>query len=275
MPPDGAGRDIEHVAFAPMTSGELKPLAAALVLPPALPLLGILAGLALLRSTRWRRTGTAAAIGGTAALWLLSCHGFALLLADALLAIPPAVQPGQLARVQAVVVLGGGIRARAPEFGSAQPSAATLGRLRYGAWLSRQSGKPLAFAGGVGWMVGGDTPPESQAASTVLAEWGVPLRWSDARSRDTAENAREMKRLLAADGIARIALVSDAWHLPRAVLQFERAGLDVLPAPTGLPAPVYRPALEWLPSAEGLALSRTVLREALALLVARLTAHAG
>jgi uncharacterized SAM-binding protein YcdF (DUF218 family) len=254
-----------------MSPGALKPILTAFALPPAAPLLLVLLGLLVLAATKRRRTGIALALAGTASLWLLSCHAFALLLTHALLPAMPAVQPAQVAQVQAIVVLGGGVRTWSPEFGVAQPSPPTLGRLRYGAWLAQKTGKPLAFSGGIGWAARDGAPPEAQAAAAALADWGVPLRWNDARSRDTAENARETKRLLGKDGISRIALVTDAWHLPRSVLEFERAGFQVLPAPTGLPAPSAGPLLEWLPSAEGLSLSRAVLREALGLVVARAT----
>ena len=40
------------------------------------------------------------------------------------------------------------------------------------------------------------------------------------------------------------------------------------PAPTGFPVAQTRPLIEWLPSAEGLSLSRRVLREAIALRLA-------
>jgi len=43
-----------------------------------------------------------------------------------------------------------------------------------------------------------------------------------------------------------------------------------VPAPTGFAVPKNRPLIEWLPSGEGLGLSRQVLREALALGIARI-----
>ena len=252
-----------------MLPGELKPVLTALVLPPAGPLLLALLGL-LLAARRRLRAGLALATLAVIGLWFLSCHAVTLWLAHALLPQVEPVRPEQLARAQAIVVLGGGVQAQAPEYGVAQPSPSTLGRLRYGATLARRSGKPLAFGGGVGWSSSGTgIPPEAQAAERTLQEFGVRLRWSDPRSRDTAESARELRKLLAADGVSRIALVTDAWHMPRSVLEFGRAGFEVVPAPTGFPAPQNRALVEWLPSAAGLSLSRQVLREALGLWIAR------
>jgi uncharacterized SAM-binding protein YcdF (DUF218 family) len=253
-----------------MSFGELRPLLTALALPPVLPLLVVMLGLVLVMLRR-RGAGVALAFLGAAGLWLLSCQGFAMLLASSVLPYVPAAQPAQLARVQAIVVLGGGVLPEAPEYGAAQPSSSTLRRLRYGAWLARRTGKPLAFAGGVGWSAAGTSfAPEADVADRTLGEdFGVAPRWLDGRSRDTGENAREMHRVLAADQVTRIALVTDAWHMPRSVLEFQRAGFDVVPAPTGFPSALTRPLLAWLPSPEGLWLSRQVLRELLGLMVAR------
>ncbi len=96
----------------------------------------------------------------------------------------------------------------------------------------------------------------------------MALRWSEGASRDTRENAINLRPLLQQGGISRIALVTDAWHMPRAVMEFERAGFEVTPAPTGFIATRERPLLEWLPSAHGLSSSRQVLREWLAIRMA-------
>ena len=253
-----------------MLPGELKPILTALVMPPASPLLVALLGV-LLATRRRLRAGLAMAFIGIAALWLLSCHAVAAWLAQSMLPQVVAAQPAQVAqaRVQAIVVLGGGVLPQAPEYGTGQPGPPTLARLRYGAWLARLTGKPVAFAGGVGWAAGADFPSEAEVARRTLQEFGTGLRWADAQSRDTAQNAQRMRELLARDGITRIALVTDAWHMPRALLEFRRAGFTVLPAPTGFPVAPTRPLLAWLPSSEGLALTRQVLREALGLWVAR------
>ena len=86
--------------------------------------------------------------------------------------------------VQAVVVLGGGVLPEAPEYGSAQPSAPTAARLRYGVFLAKTANLPLAFAGGVGWAAAGtETPSEASTAAQMAKENGLTFRWLEADSR--------------------------------------------------------------------------------------------
>lgn len=248
-----------------MQAGDFKALLSTLLLPPAGPLLLALLGLWLARGGR--RFGLVLAGLSVLLLGLLSCHGVALQLGHWLVPSPPPVGLADLARarVQAVVVLGGGVQAPAPEYGEPQPSAATLGRLRYGARLARASGLPMAFTGGMGWS-GRGLASEAQAAEIAARQdFGITLRWVDDQARDTRENALRIAQLAQPAGVRRIALVTDAWHLPRATLEFRRAGFEVLPAPTGLPVPQERAALEWMPTAYGLSTSRQMLREWLAL----------
>jgi uncharacterized SAM-binding protein YcdF (DUF218 family) len=245
-----------------MSPGELKPLLTALALPPAGPLLLALLGL-LVMARRWL-AGAILSLLGIGALWFLSCNAVGVGLAHSLLpqVKPVNVRSAEMANVQAIVILGGGVLGQAPEYGLAQPSAPTLERVRYGAWLARQTKKPLAFAGGVGWAARPNTTPEADVARTALKDdYGLELRWSDSRSRDTAENATRMAQAMRGDKIQRIALVTHAWHMPRAVAAFQKAGFQVTPAPTGFAVPRERELLEWLPSVHGLELSRSVLRE--------------
>lgn len=255
-----------------MDAAFLKLIVSALVLPPAGPLLLAVLGLGLALRARRRALGLATAFTGLLALWLLSCNAVAIGLAQQLLPQPALIAPAQLQAVQAIVVLGGGVVPRADEYGSAQLSSATLARLRYGVHLARRSGKPLGFAGGVGWAAAGTAnPPEAQVAARVAQDdYGLKLRWLDAGSRDTAENARLAHAAMRADGITRIALVSDSWHLPRAQVEFERAGFQVTPAPTRYPVASESTLMEWMPSAHGLELSRLVIRERLGLLLQRI-----
>ena len=250
-----------------MELGALKPLLTGLLMPPAGPLLAGLLGVLL--AWRKRRGGLALTAASLALLWLLSCEGVAVWLArTALPQFAPASVAGiKAGGVQAIVVLGGGLLPDAPEYGQAQPGDRTASRLRYGIWLARQSGLPIAFSGGTGWAA--DSVPTASEASVAarmaLQDYGVKLRWTEGQSRDTASNARLLAPMLKGDGVQRIALVTDAWHLPRAVAAFERAGFTVSPAPTAFVLPRDRTVLRWLPSAYGLQTSYNVLRECLAL----------
>jgi uncharacterized SAM-binding protein YcdF (DUF218 family) len=214
---------------------------------------------------------------GLGLLWLLSCNAVAIWLAQTLLppVLPLPAGALQSQKIQAVVVLGGGALPEAPEYGEAQPAAPTLARLRYGLRLARESGLPVAFAGGVGWAAVGMPSAGQPATEGTVAQrvaqkdFGATLRWVDERSRDTAENAQRLAKLMHPDGALRIALVTDAVHVPRAAQACVAAGFEVTPAPTGFVLPRQRALLEWLPSAHGLRASREVLHEALGLIVAR------
>ncbi|MDP2452429.1 MAG: YdcF family protein [Polaromonas sp.] len=254
-----------------MSLGELKPILATLVLPPAAPLL--LALLGLLLAARKKAPGLLLAFAGLALLWFLSCHAVAVWLAQTILPqhAPLTAAALKSSGVQAIVVLGGGVQPVAPEYGQAQSSPAAAMRLRYGAWLARQTGLPVAFAGGMGWgAAGAQVLSEGEVARRMAEQdYGLKLRWIDDRSRDTAENANLLRPLLEKDGVRRIALVTHAWHMPRSVLAFERAGFTVTAAPMGFTLPSGNGVLEWLPSGNGLEDSRAILREWLALRVAR------
>jgi uncharacterized SAM-binding protein YcdF (DUF218 family) len=259
-----------------MSLGELKPILTTLLLPPAGPVLALALGAALIwsagSSALRRRLGACLAVVAALALWLLSCNAVAVWLARTALPQVPVLEPAQASAlraqgVQAVVVLGGGVLPEAPEYGQAQPCASTAARLRYGLKLARQAGLPLGFSGGVGWAAAGQGPwpSEAQAALAMARETGQEIRWLDGQSRDTFENAQAMRALLQPAGVYKIALVTQAWHMPRSVANFERAGFEVRPAPMGLVLPRSRPVLEWLPSPHGLQASTWVLREWLAL----------
>jgi len=251
-----------------MIPGELKPLLTALVLPPTGPLL--LALLGVLVAMRRRGPGLAIATLGLVLAFALGTNAVALLLAPHLMPGVRAAQPQDLQQVQAIVVLGGGVLPRAPEYGTAQPGPNTLQRLRYGVWLARRADKPLAFAGGVGWgAAASQAETEGSVARRVLREdYGLAFRWIDDRSRDTAENAARMAELLRPQQVRRIALVTDATHMPRAAAAFRAAGFEVVTAPTDFPVVHNGALLEWLPSMHGAATNRMLLREWLGRLVA-------
>jgi len=249
----------------------LKPLLTAIVLPPVPLLLLVLFGARLLLPRRgW---GWLVILTSTGLLWLTACGGTARLLSQFVLHPPTALSADRIkemkshARAQtAIVVLGGGMEPFAPEYGVSNLRHPSLERLRYGVWLSRQTGLPLAFSGGVGWGQP-DAMPEARVAAQIAAtEFGLPLKWVEDNSRDTRENAARTVAMLQPVGIKHIVLVTHGWHMPRAVRAFETAAGDSMQieaAPMGLAHDTELAALNWIPSPGGMTEVRQILREVL------------
>jgi uncharacterized SAM-binding protein YcdF (DUF218 family) len=235
----------------------LKKILAALILPPAGPILLALFGLWLLRakSRRWQHGGAALATLSLFGLLVLSLPVVGNALMAPLEPHPP-IAPEQLRRVQAIVILGGGSYFAAPEYGGDTVSHYTLERLRYGARLGRESSLPVLVTGGAPF--GGRAEAESMREA-LERDFGIKVRWVETASRDTAENARLSAPLLKAAGVTRIALVSHGWHLPRAIELFEKQGIEVTPAPTAFSTGSPSLLEDLLPG--GLVTSRLALRE--------------
>lgn len=242
----------------------MKALIAALILPPTVLLLTAVIGLLLCRQRpRLGRTTIAVSL---LTLLLLSTPWVANVLKRSLETYAP-IQPQTLRQAQAIVVLGAGTYYTAPEFGGLDAiSRNGLARVRYAAYLHRQSGLPILVAGGA--PHGGRT--ESEAMREVLErEFHVAVRWQDALSHSTAENAQYSREILAKSAVSSVILVTDAIHMPRAKLVFEKVGMTVLPAPTGFATDSPGFVLN-LPSASALDSSAYAIREWIALSVVRL-----
>jgi uncharacterized SAM-binding protein YcdF (DUF218 family) len=205
--------------------------------------------------------------GAVCALALLALVALSTPLAGLALAAelePEPLRDPQAAGAQAIVILGGGRAYGAPEFGGETLSRDTLQRVRYGAVLARATGLPLLVAGG---LPGRGTRAEADLMREALArEFGVPVRWAEAASTTTRDNARLSAKLLRPAGIERILLVTHAVHMPRARGNFERQGFAVTPAPTGYLGRDPFHAGHLVPGIEGLVRSHIALRERLALL---------
>lgn len=259
------------------------PYLLALVLPPGVFILLLLVGLRQLRPRRG--LGIVIVFLACLGLWLGSTTGFAWVAQSFVLSTPPALGPLDLDALKgqaqargeptvAIVVLGGGLVPRSPDYRLSDLTPAGLERLRYGVWLSRTTGLPLAYAGGVPWGLPATATPEARVAERIVRdEYGAKLRWIEDSSRDTRENAGRMAALMRQAGVRKIVLVTHVWHMPRAQRAFAQAlggsGLQVQPAPMGL-LPPARAALEhWTPSIKGLVENRRAWREWLGRLAGR------
>jgi uncharacterized SAM-binding protein YcdF (DUF218 family) len=244
----------------------LRSLAKALVLPPAGPLLVMLAGLLVAR--RAPRTGRAMAWVGAISMLLLCLPIVAWWLTRPFDREPFDVL--QAAEAQAVVILGGGTQRNAPEYGGDTLGRLTLERVRYGAVVAKRTGLPVLVSGGTTL---GATSSEAALMERALAhEYGVPVRWIEDRSRNTHENARYSAQLLKHEGVDRVVLVAHAIDMPRATAEFADAGVTTVPAATGLPSRGGLAPMDFVPSPGALQRSHDALYELLANLVRRLGA---
>lgn len=227
-----------------------------LLLPPTFNVLLVLLGLLL--SAR-RLLGALLIMLGLFGLLLLATPMASHALRQGL---EPSALPArtQLENADAIAILGGGRDYAAPEFGWGDaPANATWRRLAYGAYLHRQTELPILVSGG---RVHDEETAEASLMATALGEvFDVPVRWLEGESRNTAENARFSADMLRAEGIDRVALVSQPWHMPRAVAEFEAQGLSVVPAPTGFASPPPEGLAAWLPRAYYLNQSTRALNE--------------
>ncbi|VVD84836.1 YdcF family protein [Pandoraea iniqua] len=255
----------------------IRNLFVSLFLPPANVL--VLALLAFACWRRWPRLGRTLSVVAVLAFWLQAMpwvasrvsHGLNVGVPIDVKALDAARQsPEAAAKLpQAVVILGGGTSLGGPEFGrpdGADVSEMTLGRVRYGAFLARRAQLPVLVSGGA---PSGYPIAEGRLMAQVLSdEFGVPVRWTEAQSLNTAQNATFSARMLANAGVTRVYLVTSAWHMRRARDQFVRAGLTVVPAPCCNERALDPDAIPgWWPTLDGMRATRVALREWMAIAV--------
>jgi uncharacterized SAM-binding protein YcdF (DUF218 family) len=170
--------------------------------------------------------------------------------------------------VQAIVVLGGGIR---PGDGIAAPDTLnpwSLERVYFAAHAYRQLNLRVAVSGG---QVGGAHVTEASLMKSVLNhDFGIPVTWVEDKSRTTYENALLTARLLKADNVTSVVVVTHAWHMRRALWSFERVGVHA----TAWPAPATFDegdrVNDYLPDTGALEASYHALHEAIGLVYYRL-----
>lgn len=137
----------------------------------------------------------------------------------------------------AVVVLGAAMAA--PNV----PGPALVRRLEHGVRVFfSHNARHLLVTGGVV----GPPPAEAEAMRSLARARGVPddCILVEDRARNTFENALYSGRILRQHGLTRVVVVTDGFHLPRALYVFRRLGLQV--AGDGVPRPAETSRRTWL-----------------------------
>lgn len=204
----------------------LRKLLTGLILPPVGPILVAAAGLLLLK--RLPRFGRVLAWTGVLTLLALSLP----LVSNALLYAVAHDPPLDFARARgagAIVILGGGVRSNAPEYGGETLGRLSLERVRYGALVARKTRLPVLVSGGA---VYDDTPEAELMQRALREEFGIDVKWAEVESRNTHQNAIESAKILHKAGIRDVILVAHGFDMPRALAEFKAAGLSAVAAPT-------------------------------------------
>ena len=180
--------------------------------------------------------------------------------------LPPAEPQGDV-----IIMLGGGAMPDSPDVdGVGALCSSPANRLLTAVRLQRKLGVPILLSGG---QVYEDTGAEAKIARRMLIDLGVPEEQIlvETRSVNTTQNARYSAEILRAHGLTHPILVTSAFHMKRAVLNFKKQGIDVVPYPADYQV-THHPVFHYTklrPQTEALLDNVTVLQETLRTLVTR------
>lgn len=186
------------------------------------------------------RRGRGLALAGLGLIALLAVVPVGGLMLARLEATFPPLQAPE--RLDGVIVIGGALDASDFDAHPASGFSAAFGRLYEAARLAKAHPEARVLD------VGGPTPPppgraESEEAADVLVALGIPRERIEIerQSRNTYENAVDAAALAHPKPGQSWALVTSAFHMPRAVGCFRAAGFEVVADPVD-----YR----WTPAPE-------------------------
>ena len=212
----------------------------------------------------WRpRFGWGLVVTGILVLWVFATPVVAHRMQAHLEGQFPPAPASAIDSVDAIVVLGGAIRAeQAPRI---QPDLTdSADRVWHAARLyhAGRARRIIASGGTMPWK--DSTTAEAPAVVDVLESFGVPPEAVilESGSANTYQNARNTAAICRERGIQRIALVTSALHMRRALATFRSTGLDVIPAATDYHAlGETMDVLDWAPTAAALSRSRWTIHE--------------
>ena len=238
------------------------------VLPPGIFILALFVLAWWLWKKRGEKRAAAVLFALTFAFYLL-CTGF---VAEKTMGwLESAYQPPERPAGDVIIMLGGGAYSDTPDVdGTGTLCASPASRLLTAVRLQRQLGVPILLSGG---QVYEDTGAEAKIARRMLIDLGVPEEQIlvETRSVNTTQNARYSAEILRAQDLTQPILVTSAFHMKRAVLNFKKQGIDVVPYPADYQV-THHPVFHYTklrPQTEALLDNVTVLQETLRTLVTR------
>lgn len=171
----------------------------------------------------------------------------------------------------AYVVLGGGILGNAPDIGGKGiPGEDALERIVCAFRLFQISKKPIIISGG---YTSGNVS-EAEIAKKLLLSFGVDGSYilPESKSIDTFGNARYVKELAERHKITRIVLITNAYHMKRSKMLFDRHFNEVLPFPTGYKTSRMGYGVSsYMPNAGNAAIISLAIKEYLGIIFYKLT----
>ena len=223
----------------------------------------------MLLVTRFKRAGHALMLFSLLLLAILGWSPIGNMLTIPLEERFPAWTPGK-GEIAGIIVLGGGITADVAD-ARGEPVLNEAGeRLTAAATLARAYPQAkVIFSGGDAGLIR-SLGIEAPWALRLLRDLGVPeyRLVAEDRSRNTVENAIYSKELAAPKKDERWVLITSAYHMPRSIGIFRRAGFEVEAYPVDWRTRGMSDALRPFPSiGDGLRRTDTAVREWVGLFV--------
>jgi uncharacterized SAM-binding protein YcdF (DUF218 family) len=209
--------------------GMLQWISYSSLIPPNLFIL--LAMIGVLLAWRWRRAGLVLATAAIACLYLAATPAVAYLLmesADRMARFVPVLAAPK--PPAAIIVLAGDYRPSRVPGGKVGVGPLTLERLTEAASEQRRLGLPILVSGG--WVPGADDSLANMMAEALEHDFRVAVRWREARSQTTYQNALYSAAILRRAGVPAALVVTNPWHMARALWSFRAVGYPVVADPT-------------------------------------------
>lgn len=156
----------------------------------------------------------------------------------------PPQDPSSLGKVDAIVVLGGGVAPKGKLRPATELTQVSKERVLCGVELFTQGLAPTLIMSGGDARVFGVGPLEAEIMKQFAVRLGVPAPAivTETLSRTTYENAVEVRRLI--PPTASVLLVTSAYHMPRAQYLFAQQKIHSTPYPCGYLSR-NGPGVEW------------------------------